>query len=144
MYLVSHWSSLYFTGSVCTGRRALPVQWCEHDGLQNPQHGEQPGGLHYWEVVHGTTSGSTQTWLWSTGRLHDRECHWQNEWLNNLWMNESLCPACSQSVVIRLSWSLWTHSVQQRLCDISPWSILMRLCRPIPIYSFTSADYKEI
>lgn len=64
----------------------------------------------------------------------EKTCEWKIfEWIFEL--KESLCHTCFQSVAIRLS--LWPHSVKQRLCDIcfSPWSILMRLCRPIPIYS---------
>lgn len=68
-------------GSVCAGCGALPIQWCEHDGFQDPQHWEQSSGLHHWEMVNGAAAGSAQTWLGSTGRLHDRE--WKNKCLHH-------------------------------------------------------------
>lgn len=81
-------SAFSFSGSVCTGCGTLPIQWCKHDRLQDSQHWEQSGGFYHREVVHGATAGSTKTWFWFAGWLHDREFG-QNKWMFDEWINPS-------------------------------------------------------
>lgn len=101
------------SGSVCPGCGTIPIQWCEHDRLQDPQYWEQPSGLHHREMVHGATAGSTQTWLWSTGRLHEREsCGW-NDWILSALTNPSL------NLWLMLSW-VFINIINMSLLDSMP------------------------
>lgn len=63
-------------GSVCAGRRALPLQWGEHVRVPYFKHREQPSVLHHWKVVHGAPSSTSQTWFWLTRWLYDGKACW--------------------------------------------------------------------
>lgn len=48
-------------GSVCSGSGAIPLQWSQHDRFPPSECRQPSGGISVGEVVHGASSGSTET-----------------------------------------------------------------------------------
>lgn len=51
---------LFPAGPLCPGPGAVPLQWCQHDRLQAPQHRQPQGSRCGGQVVHGASAGPSQ------------------------------------------------------------------------------------